>query len=70
MINWNNVLSDTPFSVDVFRGFARGIVPKNTLLEVIAYSRSSGQIRNAIRERGTKRVRDASRRSLQRRNLL
>lgn len=69
MINWNNILSN-PSYVDAFRSFANGTLPKNDLLSILAYSRISPQIRNVIRSRGTKRVREAAVKALSRRGQL
>lgn len=68
MINWNNVFK-TPINVDIFKSFARGTLPKNDLLSILAHSDISSEIRGVIRKRGTKRVRDAAHRALSRRGL-
>lgn len=69
MINWTKILT-TPTRVDLFKSFANGSLAKNDLLSVLAYSDISGTIRNVIHSRGTDRVRVATRKALQRRNLV
>ena len=68
MIPWSKILVGD-FEISLFDSFARGVLPKNSLLQILAYTPISGPIRRAIRERGTARTRDAARKAISRREF-